>query len=177
MRRTETSGTPVDHSARVEQEKFQYSTNIQLRYKVFQSDRHHLFLYHSFLVHRDHVASKDAASTPSGTASPSVAAQALLSRHPDVHAVVLHSPDVSSTARSSVHQLDRPDGAQNHHRRVVPEASAVESAADLLAVWQEGGSLVRRGGHRARPEDLKCIRRDGNGSSVGGHCGRPKRIF
>lgn len=101
--RAKVPGASVDRPARIEQEKFQFSVDIRLHYKVVQPDRRSLHMCRSVLVHRDHVVLKDASLTRSRIASFTIATQTLLSGHLDVYAVVLPSPGVPSDSGDGVH--------------------------------------------------------------------------
>lgn len=120
---------------------------------------------------------KNAASTRPRTAGSKIATQTLLSGYLDVYAVLLPPADIPSDSGGDVHQLDSRNGAQDHRRGAVSEASAVESAADHLPVREESGGLVGGGRRRPRAENRQRDRRDGNGSSLSGHRRRLEGIL
>lgn len=173
----ETAGDSVDRAARVGQAEFPPSAGAQLRREDPQSDRRVLHVCRVVLVHHNHVVAEDADSAAAGAASPKLATQALLPGDPDVHAVVLPSSDVPSDSGGGLYQLDHRDGAEDRPRGTVPEASAVEPAADHLAVRQEDSGLVGGGRRRAGAQDRQRDRRDRGGDPVDGHRGRPEGVL
>lgn len=177
VRGPEVPGVPVDCSARVEQAEFPPSDSSRLRHENFQPNRHVLLVRRVVLVHHDHVVIENTHSASARAASFELAAQALLSGDFDIHIMVLPSSDVPSDPGGGVYQLDSRDGAQDRPRGVVLKASAVEPAADHLAVRQEGGGLVGGGRHRPRPQDRQCGWRDRSGDPLDGHRRRPEGIL